>query len=57
MRSRSFGCTRRVARFAGHILRDNDKKFTEDFDEIFEDENMEVITIPYEAPDSPLKNA
>jgi putative transposase len=34
------------------ILRDNDKKFTDDFDEIFEDENMEVITIPYEAPNA-----
>jgi putative transposase len=34
------------------ILRDNDKKFTDDFDEIFTDEDMEVITIPYEAPNA-----
>jgi putative transposase len=34
------------------ILRDNDQKFTEDIDEIFEDEDMEVITIPYEAPNA-----
>jgi putative transposase len=34
------------------ILRDNDTKFTEEFDEIFEDENVEVIRIPFKAPDA-----
>jgi putative transposase len=34
------------------ILHDNDTKFSDEFDEIFREENMEVVKTPFEAPDA-----
>ena len=34
------------------LIRDNDKKFPESFDDVFESENINIIRIPYRAPNA-----
>ncbi len=34
------------------ILHDRDTKFTEEFDDVFRDEDIKVVKTPYEAPDT-----